>query len=172
MAATYGRHTGKTGVCLATSARRDQFRHRGGLCLLGGMPMMMITGQKPIKKSKQGRFNPRRRRDDGADHQIYAPDGLVGQYPELRARGFRLAEEENPAQCISNCPRISPTNMYRKPAAEAQPFAPPDRRRQTDPRGGEGARKCEGAGTGNRRGANCTMTSRMLLQFIEKTGTF
>ena len=33
MAATYGRHTGKTGVCLATlGPGRDQFRHRRRLC--------------------------------------------------------------------------------------------------------------------------------------------
>ena len=33
MAATYGRHTGKTGVCLATlGPGRDQLRHRRRLC--------------------------------------------------------------------------------------------------------------------------------------------
>lgn len=35
MAATYGRHTGKTGVCLATLAGRNQFCHRCGLCPIG-----------------------------------------------------------------------------------------------------------------------------------------
>ena len=57
MAATYGRHTGKTGVCLATlGPGATNFVTAAAYAQLGGMPMLMITGQKPIKKSKQGRF--------------------------------------------------------------------------------------------------------------------
>src|SRR3954462_2875183 len=57
MAATYGRHTGKAGVCLATlGPGATNFVTPTAYAKLGGMPMMMITGQKPIKKSKQGRF--------------------------------------------------------------------------------------------------------------------
>ncbi|MDX9795946.1 MAG: acetolactate synthase large subunit [Sulfurimonadaceae bacterium] len=57
MAATYGRLTGKVGVCLATlGPGATNFVTAAAYAQLGGMPMMMITGQKPIKKSKQGRF--------------------------------------------------------------------------------------------------------------------
>src|SRR3546814_960930 len=57
MAATYGRHTGKTGVCIATlGPGATNFVTAAAYAQLGGMPMLMITGQKPIKKSKQGRF--------------------------------------------------------------------------------------------------------------------
>lgn len=57
MAATYGRLTGKVGVCLATlGPGATNFATAAAYAQLGGMPMMMITGQKPIKKSKQGRF--------------------------------------------------------------------------------------------------------------------
>lgn len=57
MAATYGRHTGKTGVCIATlGPGATNFVTAAAYATLGGMPMLMITGQKPIKKSKQGRF--------------------------------------------------------------------------------------------------------------------
>ena len=57
MAATYGRHTGKAGVCLATlGPGATNFTTAAAYAQLGGMPMMMITGQKPVKKSKQGRF--------------------------------------------------------------------------------------------------------------------
>src|SRR3712207_7153993 len=57
MAATYGRHTGKAGVCLATlGPGATNFVTAAAYAQLGGMPMLMITGQKPIKKSKQGRF--------------------------------------------------------------------------------------------------------------------
>jgi len=57
MAATFGRLTGKPGVCLSTlGPGATNFTTPAAYAQLGGMPMMMITGQKPIKKSKQGRF--------------------------------------------------------------------------------------------------------------------
>ncbi len=57
MAATYGRLTGKPGVCLSTlGPGATNFTTPAAYAQLGAMPMMMITGQKPIKKSKQGRF--------------------------------------------------------------------------------------------------------------------
>src|ERR1700755_2719970 len=57
MAATYGRHTGKAGVCISTLGPGATNLVTGAAyAQLGGMPMMMLTGQKPIKSSKQGRF--------------------------------------------------------------------------------------------------------------------
>lgn len=57
MAATYGRLTGKVGVCMSTlGPGATNLVTPGAYANLGGMPMLMITGQKPIKKSKQGRF--------------------------------------------------------------------------------------------------------------------
>jgi len=57
MAATYGRLTGRVGVCLSTlGPGATNFATPAAYAQLGGMPMMMITGQKPIKQSKQGRF--------------------------------------------------------------------------------------------------------------------
>ncbi|MDF1880393.1 acetolactate synthase large subunit [Sulfurimonas sp. MAG313] len=57
MAATYGRLTGKVGVCMATlGPGATNLVTPAAYANLGGMPMMMITGQKPIKTSKQGRF--------------------------------------------------------------------------------------------------------------------
>ncbi|RYE56208.1 MAG: acetolactate synthase large subunit, partial [Hyphomicrobiales bacterium] len=57
MAATYGRHTGKAGVCLSTlGPGATNLVTAAAYATLGGMPILMITGQKPIKKSKQGRF--------------------------------------------------------------------------------------------------------------------
>ena len=57
MAATYGRLTGKAGVCLSTlGPGATNFVTAAAYAQLGGMPMMMITGQKPVKHSKQGRF--------------------------------------------------------------------------------------------------------------------
>jgi len=57
MAATYGRLTGKAGVCLSTlGPGATNLVTSAAYATLGGMPMLMITGQKPIKASKQGRF--------------------------------------------------------------------------------------------------------------------
>ncbi len=57
MAATYGRLTGKPGVCLSTlGPGATNLVTAAAYAQLGGMPMLMITGQKPIKRSKQGHF--------------------------------------------------------------------------------------------------------------------
>lgn len=57
MAATYGRLTGHPGVCLSTlGPGATNFVTSTAYAHLGGMPVLFITGQKPIKKSKQGRF--------------------------------------------------------------------------------------------------------------------
>ncbi|OQX13351.1 MAG: acetolactate synthase large subunit [Desulfobulbaceae bacterium A2] len=57
MAATYGRLTGRPGVCLSTlGPGATNLVTSVAHALLGGMPSLFITGQKPIKKSKQGRF--------------------------------------------------------------------------------------------------------------------
>ena len=57
MAATYGRLTGKVGVCISTlGPGATNLVTPAAYATLGGMPILMITGQKPIKTSKQGRF--------------------------------------------------------------------------------------------------------------------
>jgi len=57
MAATYGRLTWKIGVALATLWPGATNMVTGvAYAQLGGMPVMVITGQKPINKSKQGQF--------------------------------------------------------------------------------------------------------------------
>jgi acetolactate synthase-1/2/3 large subunit len=57
MAATYGRLTGTPGVCMSTlGPGATNLVTAAAYAQLGGMPMIMITGQKPITKSKQGRF--------------------------------------------------------------------------------------------------------------------
>ena len=57
MASTYGRLTGKAGVCLSTlGPGATNFVTAAAYAQRGAMPMLMITGQKPIKTSKQGHF--------------------------------------------------------------------------------------------------------------------
>ena len=57
MAATVGRLTGKVGVALSTLGPGATNLLTGmAYAQLGGMPVLAITGQKPIKRSKQGKF--------------------------------------------------------------------------------------------------------------------
>lgn len=57
MAATYGRLTGKPGICLSTLGPGAlNFSTGAAYALLGAMPMILITGQKGILRSKQARF--------------------------------------------------------------------------------------------------------------------
>ena len=57
MAATYGRLTGKPGVCLSTLGPGALNLCTGAAyALLGAMPMILLTGQKGILHSKQGHF--------------------------------------------------------------------------------------------------------------------
>ncbi|WP_299667304.1 acetolactate synthase large subunit [uncultured Polaribacter sp.] len=57
MAATYGRLTGKPGVCMSTlGPGATNLMTPTAYAQLGAMPMVILTGQKPIKESKQGKF--------------------------------------------------------------------------------------------------------------------
>jgi acetolactate synthase-1/2/3 large subunit len=57
MAATIGRLTGKVGVALSTLGPGATNLFTGvAHAHLAGIPLLVITGQKPIKKSKQGQF--------------------------------------------------------------------------------------------------------------------
>src|SRR5580658_7068366 len=54
MAATHGRLTGRPGVCLSTLGPGAlNFTTGAAYAHLGAMPMLMLTGQKPIKNPRQ-----------------------------------------------------------------------------------------------------------------------
>ena len=110
MAATYGRHTGKAGVCVATlGPGATNFVTAAAYAQLGGMPMMMITGQKPIKKSKQGRFQIL---DVVAmmgpitkyTHQLASADNIR----RASAKPSAWPRKKSPARSIWNSPRTWP----------------------------------------------------------------
>ncbi|MBW8244774.1 acetolactate synthase large subunit [Muricauda oceani] len=98
MAATYGRLTGKAGVCLSTlGPGATNLVTSAAYAQLGAMPMVMITGQKPIKKSKQGKFqildvvkmmNPLTKYTRQVTHGSHIPS--------IVREAFRLAQEERP----------------------------------------------------------------------------
>src|SRR5215468_957558 len=57
MAATHGRLTGQPGVCLSTLGPGAlNFTTAAAYAHLGAMPMLILTGQKPIHHARQGQF--------------------------------------------------------------------------------------------------------------------
>jgi len=172
MAATYGRHTGKAGVSLATlGPGATNLVTAGAYAQLGGMPMMMITGQKPIKSSKQGRFQildivDMMRPLTKFTHQMASADNIPSRVREA----FRLAQEEKPGAVHIEFPEdIADENTdsvplkasyIRRPSADEKAIRAAVARieRAKSPLFVIGA------------GANRTQTSRMLTQLVEKTG--
>jgi acetolactate synthase-1/2/3 large subunit len=98
MAATYGRLTGKPGVCLSTlGPGATNLVTAAAYAQLGGMPMVMITGQKPIKKSKQGQFQIIDVVEMMKPITKYARQIVDGsRIPSIVREAFRIAAEERP----------------------------------------------------------------------------
>ena len=98
MAATYGRLTGKAGVCLSTlGPGATNLVTAAAYANLGAMPMVMITGQKPMKTSKQGQFQiidiiDMMRPLTKFTRQIESGDRI----PSCVREAFRRAQEERP----------------------------------------------------------------------------
>ncbi|MBB5208563.1 acetolactate synthase large subunit [Chiayiivirga flava] len=130
MAATYGRLTGKAGVCLSTlGPGATNLVTAAAYAQLGAMPMCMLTGQKPIKSSKQGHFQI----VDIVDmmkpltkftRQIVSADTIPARVREA----FRLAEEERPGATHLELPEdiagdptdaiLIPKSASRRPVAD------------------------------------------------------
>ena len=98
MAATYGRLTGKPGVCLATlGPGATNLVTAAAYAQLGGMPMVMISGQKPILKSKQGQFQILNIVDMMKPLTKYTKQIVHGDSVPSRVRkAFKIACEERP----------------------------------------------------------------------------
>lgn len=130
MAATYGRLTGSAGVCLSTlGPGATNLVTAAAYAQLGAMPMVMITGQKPIKTSKQGQFQI----IDVVDmmHPItkYSCQIQSGQNIPARIReAFRSAHTERPGTSHLELPEdiaaeetdsvVIQKGLHRRPLAE------------------------------------------------------
>ena len=88
MAATYGRLTGKPGVCITTLGPGALNLTTGAAyALLGAMPMIAITGQKgsSVATKRASRSSTSCRRE--AAHEVVAPDRLRPDDPHPGPRG-------------------------------------------------------------------------------------
>ena len=112
------------GLSCNVGARCDKFHDPGSYGFLGGFPLVMITGQKPIKKSKQGQFQI-------VDVvQLFAPICKMTKQivnantiPSLVREAFRIAEEEKPGPVLLELPED-----IAEEAAELRGFNPAGRK--------------------------------------------
>jgi acetolactate synthase-1/2/3 large subunit len=130
MAATWGRLTGKAGVCLATlGPGATNLVTAAAFATLGAMPVVMITGQKPIKTSKQGEFQIIDVIDILDPVTKYTKQIVSAEYiPSQVREAFRIAEEERPGATHLELPEdiaadstsahVLPQSMTRRPIAE------------------------------------------------------
>jgi acetolactate synthase-1/2/3 large subunit len=172
MAATYGRLTGKVGVCLATlGPGATNFVTAAAYAQLGGMPMLMITGQKPVKASKQGHFQI----VDIVDmmkpltkytRQIVSADNIPARVRE----SFRRAVEERPGATHLELPEdiardetdviLLPESYHRRPVADGKAIL----------HAAEAILAAKHPLLMIGAAANRKTSSRMLREFVDKTG--
>ena len=173
MAATWGRLTGHAGVALSTlGPGATNLVTAAAFAQLGGMPMLMITGQKPLRAGKQGHFQivdvvGMMRPITKLTRSLAEPNAIPARIREA----FRRAEYERPGAVHLELPE----DVAREHASPgARPYPPSfERRPVADERAVaraveaiEGAKRpllMIGAG-GNRK-----HTSRMLRAFVDRT---
>lgn len=171
MAATYGRLTGKAGVALSTLGPGATNLVTGvAFAQLGGMPLVVITGQKPIKKSKQGEFQiidviGMMRPLTKSAERIHSGENV----PADIRNAFKTAEEERPGAVHVEFPE----DIAREEVS-ASPIIPIKVRRPgPDPKAISQAleiiQKSKYPLIIVAAGANRKMIHRRLTEFIEKT---
>ena len=120
MAATFARLTGRVGVCLSTlGPGATNFVTSAAYALLGGMPVLFLTGQKPIRASKQGRFqivDIVRMMEPVTQFTHQIVDG--NNVPHLVRECFRVALAEKPGPVHLELPEdIAAGEVEREPFA-------------------------------------------------------
>lgn len=170
MAATIGRLTGKPGACLSTlGPGATNLVTPAAYAQLGGMPMFMLTGQKPIKKSKQGHFQIVRTTElmrplTKFTKQIMSADLI----PSLVREAFRMAEEERPGAVHLELPEDIAAEETEALPYEPQPMRRPVAEHKAVAKAVEmiKAARCPILLVG--AGANRKRTAKMLSAFVEK----
>ena len=139
MAATYGRLTGRSGVCMSTlGPGATNLVTAAAYAQLAAMPLVMITGQKPVTHSKQGKFQIL----DVVEmmlpitkftHQIVSGSNI----PTRIREAFRITQEERPGAAHLELPEdiaAEDTEVGPIPASRARrPIAEEKAVRQRDP---------------------------------------
>ncbi|MBT3930440.1 MAG: acetolactate synthase large subunit [Rhodospirillaceae bacterium] len=172
MASVYGRLTGKTGVCLSTlGPGATNFTTAAAYAQLGGMPMLMITGQKPVKSSKQGRFQILNVVEMMRPITKYATQIVAGDNIPSRVReAFRIAEEEKPGATHIELPEDIADEQTDERPIKASSVRRPTAEEKSVFRALEKIHAAKSPILVIGAGGNRKLTSKMLSVFIEKTG--
>ena len=171
MAATYGRLTGNSGVSLSTlGPGATNLVTAAAYSQLAAMPMVMITGQKPVKHSKQGKFQildvvEMMRPLTKYTHSIVSANNMPSRIREA----FRISQEERPGAAHLELPedvagekadsQPLPCSRARRPAAEGKAIK----------QAVEMIEKAKNPLLLIGAGSNRKMPARMLRAFVDKT---
>ena len=174
MAATLGRLTGKVGVCLSTlGPGATNFVTSAAYAQLGGMPILMISGQKPIKESKQGRFQivdvvELMRPLTKLSKQVVNGHNI----PSLVRESFRISREERPGAVYLELPEDIAREEIEHPifqeSANRRPFADTRMIEAAAEKISKAKRPLLLIGAG----ANRKRTADALRSFLDKTGIY
>lgn len=172
MAATWGRLTGKPGVCLSTLGPGATNLVTGAAySFLGGMPMVMITGQKPIRERVQGNFqiiDVVRMFDPIVKYTTQVTD--ANMIPRIVREAFQKAEVEKPGPSHIELPKdvsVDPTN---KDVIEPTPVIVKSALMDKIQEGVEMIEASERPLLMVSSAANRKNLSKVLSKFVEKTG--
>ena len=174
MAATWGRLTGRAGVCLSTlGPGATNLTTSTAYALLGGMPVVLITGQKPIKKSKQGRFqilDVVRMMEPITKFSKQIVDS--NNIPHLIRDCFRIAQEQKPGPVHLELPEdVAAEEVDRQPFPVTE-VLPPAAGETALKEAAEMVMAAERPLVCIAAGANRNKTLGVVEEFIEKTGLY
>ncbi|WP_226467457.1 acetolactate synthase large subunit [Luteimonas panaciterrae] len=173
MAATWGRLTGEAGVALSTlGPGATNLVTAAAYAQLGAMPMLMVTGQKPIRTHKQGLFQLVDVVDMMQPLTKYTRQIISAATIPARVReAFRRAEEERPGAVHLELPEdvagdnaddaiLLPTEYARRPLADDAALA----------QAAEAIRNAKQPILMIGAGANRQRTAKALRDFVDKLG--
>ncbi len=174
MAATYGRLTGKAGVCFSTLGPGATNLMTGvAHAQLIGAPLIAITGQKALRENRQARFQlidiVSMMRPITKDAQSIIDPGMI---PTVLRNAFKLAQAERPGAVHIELPEdvaesetesvVQKRGLVRRAAPDAKAVH----------RAADMISKAENPLIILSSGANRNLITRQLMQFIEQTGIY
>jgi acetolactate synthase-1/2/3 large subunit len=174
MAATYGRLTGKAGVCFSTLGPGATNLITGvAHAQMIGAPFVSISGQKALRENRQARFQlidvVSMMRPITKDSVSIADPGAI---PTVLRNAFKLAQAERPGAVHVELPedvaaseteaRVQKPGLVRRPLPDAKALG----------RAADLINRSKNPLIILSAGANRNLISRQLMQFIEQTGIY
>lgn len=172
MAATVGRLTGVPGVCMSTlGPGATNFFTCAAYAQLGAMPMLMITGQKPIHSSKQGHFQIIDTVDMMRPITKFTKQLVHGnRIPTTVREAFRQAEAERPGAVHLELPEDVATEQTHTEPLSIHKVRRADANEKAIDIAVERIEKAKSPLFLIGAGANRKLIAKMLSKLINKTG--